>query len=1042
MKLVCSMWPGGRVLARCAAALLLLAAFGVSARQASGQVGQIAGAVSDAQSSGPISEVQVYVVGLQLGSLTRVDGRYLILNVPVGTHTLRAERIGYQSTERSVTVTAGGTVVADFALASQALGLDEIVVTGTAGQSRRREIGNSITQLNLAEVPDRPVVVSDLLQGSAPGIELTGGSGQLGQGKQIRLRGNSSVSMTNQPIIYVDGVRMMDGAFPRVRTPGMTQGRGAQVTVSPLDNINPNDIERIEVIKGSAATTLFGTEASAGVIQVFTKRGSQGAPIWTFDVSQGTGWLQKYGPQGSEYDGLEVNYMNMEHFVRGPWWGGGYDGGSLGRACVTANSADNPSSAFDETTRNDVWGSQNSSESGNCSFPGKQWYQNYNLSVRGGGQGLQYFLSGGYQDDTGMMPNDEQEKYNFQANFTMSPMSDLQIQWNTSLSSQHLFLTPSGNNLSGIELQTMRQERNYFSNGDPREISQALDYDFQLWIERVTTGVTLNYSPVSDLTNRLTVGYDHSQQEARNLMPIGFWELPEGSLTSDVFQKRLLTFDYVGTYRFGLTDEIRSNFSWGGQAIGNDLRQVTASGQNFPGAVEPTVTSAAVRLSEENREKVWNAGFFFQNVFDFSNKYFLTGGVRVDGNSAFGEGFGLQVYPKVSATWVISDEDFWSDRMGALKLRAAYGQSGRAPGTFDAVRTWDPVGYIGNPAFEPDNRGNPDLGPEVTAETEFGFDGSWFSDRLAASFTYYYQKTTDALMEVSAIPSLGFSSSQLENVGEVENQGIELQLDGAVIEGSSWGLDMGLGISTNHSKVLDLGGTEPFNALSGRIIEGYPVPVAWDRRVANPDEIGDFQYVCAGEDLVPGTADDFDTCDPDDGENVVIGPEFPTHFVTPSLSLRVPGNVTITARGEYRGGNYVEISPIPVGRSVRSPLCFPYYLDPANSIELKSDIPALWQERCTPRNGDDYWFDGDYFKLRSVTVTAPVDFAFPDRVGVSNATLTFQLSNIWDWYREVPWYDVELTSDNGAGPDGEGFANASERTPAPAMMRLSLRVTF
>ncbi len=1020
--------------ARAAIALAVTCGFGLLAAPASAQTGQIAGAVTDAQSGGPVSEVQVYIIGLQLGSLTRADGRYLILNVPVGTHELRVERIGYEPQEQSVTVTAGGTTVADFALASQALGLDEIVVTGTAGASRRREIGNSITQLNIADVPERPVLVSDLLQGSAPGIEMTGGSGQLGQGRQIRLRGNSSVSMTNQPIIYIDGVRMMDGAFPRVRTPGMVQGRGAQVTVSPLDNINPNDIERIEVIKGSAATTLFGTEASAGVIQVFTKRGSQGAPIWTVDVQQGTGWLQQYGVNG-------VNYLNMEHFVRGPWWGGGYDGGQYGRDCVTANQPDNPSSAFDETTRNYLWGDHNSSTSGNCSFPGAQWYQNYNLSVRGGGQALQYYLSGGYQDDTGMMPNDEQKKYSFQANFTMSPLSDLQIQWNTQLSNQWLQLTPSGNNLSGVELQTMRQERNYFSNGDPRIISQTLDYDFQLWIERVTTGVTLNYNPISDLTNRFTVGYDHSQQEARNLMPIGFWEIPEGVLTSDVFQKRLLTFDYVGTYRFSLTDQIRSNFSWGGQAIGNDLRQVTGSGQNFPGAVEPTVSSAAIRLAEESREKVWNAGFFFQNVFDFDNKYFLTAGVRVDGNSAFGEGFGLQVYPKASATWVISDEDFWNESLGSLKLRAAYGQSGRAPGTFDAVRTWNPVGYIGNPAFSPANRGNPDLGPEVTAELEAGFDGSWLNDRLSASFTYYTQKTTDALMSVSAVPSLGFSSSQLENVGEIENKGLELQLDGSVIDGSDWALDLGLGISTNHSKVLDLGGAEPFNALSGRIIEGQPVPVAWDRRVANPDEIGDFQYVCAGEDMVPGTADDLASgCDPTRGENVIIGPEFPTHFVTPSLTLRVPYNITISARGEYRGGNFVEVSPIPVGRSVRSPLCFPYYVDPTSSIELQDNIPAIWRERCSPRNADDYWFDGDYFKLRVVSATVPVDFAFP--ADVSSATLTLQLANIWDWYREVPWYDIEMTSDAGAGPAGEGFANAAERTPAPATLRLALRVTF
>lgn len=982
---------------------------------AEAQTGQIVGSVIDAQSGAPIGEAQVYLPDLQVGALTRSDGRFLILNVPVGTHDLRAERIGYLSVEQSVTVAAATPVTANFELASQALGLDEIVVTGTAGAARRREIGNSITQVSVAEVRDRPVTTSDLLQGAAPGVELTGGSASVGAGKQIRLRGNSSVSMTNQPIIYVDGIRIMDGGFPVVRTPGMVQGRGAQVTASPLDNINPNDIDRIEIIKGSAATTLYGTEASAGVIQVFTKRGSRGAPVWTAEIQEGTGWAKKYGPSGGAYEGLEVNYLNMEHFLRDSWWGGGYDGGPLGRACVT----DDPR-----------WEGVNSSAEGNCSWPGAQWYQKYNLSVRGGGQDLQYFMSGGFQNDSGMLPLDELERYNFQGNFTLSPLPDLQLQWNTSISRQWQQLTPSGNNLSGIELQIMRQERNYFSSGDPRDVAAALEYDYEQWIERATTGVTATYTPITGLSNRLTVGYDYAQQEVRNLMPIGFWELPEGSIVSDVFQKRLLTFDYVGTYSFDIQESIRSNFSWGGQAIGNDLRQVTASGQNFPGAAEPTVSSAAVRLSEEEREKVWNAGFFFQNVLDISDRYFLTLGVRVDGNSAFGEGFGLQTYPKASASWIVSDEGFWADSWGSLKLRTAYGQSGRAPGTFDAVRTWDPVGFIGNPAFQPDNRGNPDLGPEVTAEFEAGFDGSWLNDRLSAVFTYYHQTTNDALMNVGAIPSNGFSSSQLENVGKLENKGIELQLDGTVIQGAEWGLDLGLGISTTNTKVLDLGGAEDFNALSGRIIEGQPVPVAFGRRVANPDEIGPFQY----EDN-PETTEPFD---PSVGEDVIIGPIFPTHFVTPSLTLRVPGNIIVAARGEYRGGNYVDISPIPVGRSVRSPLCFPYYEDPANDITLKANIPAIWRERCTPGNADDYWFDGDYFKLRSVSATVPVDFAFPERI--SNATLTLSLNNVWDWYREVPWYDVEL--DSNFGVNSEGFASSTERTPAPATFRMSLRVSF
>jgi len=217
-----------------------------------------------------------------------------------------------------------------------------------------------------------------------------------------------------------------------------------------------------------------------------------------------------------------------------------------------------------------------------------------------------------------------------------------------------------------------------------------------------------------------------------------------------------------------------------------------------------------------------------------------------------------------------------------------------------------------------------------------------------------------------------------------------------------------------------MGDLLPFNALSGRIAEGQPAPAAWDdRRVANRDSIGPFRY-----DQPAG--------------GIFIGPLYPTHFVTPSVQLRVPGNILLAARGEYRGGHYREVNEISISRSVRSPLCFPYYQDPANSITLRADAPAIWRERCTPANGDDYWFDADYFKLRHVSLTVPMDFAFPD--AVTNPTVTFTLSNIWDWYRKVPWYDMETGGDNGSR--SENVADQTERTPAPATLRISLRITF
>ncbi len=197
-------------------------------------------------------------------------------------------------------------------LTEEALGLDEIVVTGTAGAARRREIGNTIAQINVAEIPDRPVLVSDLLQSQAPGLEVYGGGG-IGQAKIIRLRGQSSVQLSNHPLIYIDGVRMRSDPLPDANPPDRRGGRSGNIAVSPLDNINPADIERIEVIKGSAATTLYGTEASAGVIQVFTKRGTAGAPVWTAEVKAGSpgaassAWIRSGGRPLHQHGSVAVH---------------------------------------------------------------------------------------------------------------------------------------------------------------------------------------------------------------------------------------------------------------------------------------------------------------------------------------------------------------------------------------------------------------------------------------------------------------------------------------------------------------------------------------------------------------------------------------------------------------------------------------------------------------------------------------------------------------------------------------------------------------
>jgi TonB-dependent SusC/RagA subfamily outer membrane receptor len=922
------------------------------------QVGTVAGRVTDAATGYPMASVAVAISALGIQVATDDDGRFTVPGLPVGTHQLSLRRIGYRPETQQVRVSQGGTAEVNVTMIVQALSLDEVVVTGTAGVARRREVGNTISSINFAQAMVAPSMnVEAALQAQAPALNVLQSSGTMGTSSQIRLRGNISVAMTNQPLLYVDGVRVRSEGYPQ-NSPSGVSNRGANVNPSPLNDINPSDIERIEIIKGAAATTLYGTEAAAGVIQIFTKSGSSGRGRWTAQVDLGADKAPKFGTE-------EVPYIHME-----PWL----------------------KTAF---------------------------RQKYSLSVAGGAETFRYFVSSAYEDNEGVLPLDWEKRAVIRGNFDFEPLQDLQLTWNTSYSSYDVSQTPSGNNAQGLLLNVFRQEKNYLSSAEKEDIDQILNQDVLTNIGHLITGMTATYAPVASFTHRLTVGYDLSNYEGRFLRPFGFVFVPEGILSTTVWTSDVLTVDYTGTLGFGIARELRSSFSWGAQHITTQEFNRQATAEEFPGPSDPTVSSAARSVGYEERIKVVNAGFFAQNVLDFKNRYFLTLGLRVDGNSAFGQDLGLQAYPKASMSYVISDEQFWPQAFGNMKLRFAYGHAGRAPGAFDAVRTWDPVGWAGEVAYYPRNVGNAELGPERTTEIESGFESSLFDGRLTTEFTYYRRKTSDALFDVLQVPSLGFQGGQLENVGEIESKGVELAVQGTVFEKPSFLWDLGATLATNYSKVLDLGGAEPFTVGNlGWIEEGYPVPVIKGHEVLNPDEIADAQLDTAR----------------------YYGPNLPTHIVGANTAVRFPRGIRLSARGEYQGGHYMydNGSWSQLRRDVDWPICLN-----ARALQAadRDDELSGWERKwCVPtavgRNSGPV-YPADFFKLREVSLAIPVGFVFP---GTDNATLILTGRNVYRWKnKDFLIFDPEMTGNDGSAAM---VRVTREFVPAPTTYTVSLRVTF
>lgn len=974
-------------LLRKAAPFFLVSVLTITAPAAAQETGRITGQVTS-RSGAPIPGVQVYIASTNQGTLTSENGRFLITSVAVGTHELRAERIGYQAVEQQVTVTADASVVVNFTLAEQALGLDEIVVTGTAGTARRREVGNTVAQINVAELPAPPPNVDALLQSQSAGILVGQGNGAVGSGAQIRLRGAVSVSQSNQPIIYVDGVRVRSDAYSRNISPTEGAGRGGNVTASPLNDINPADIERIEVLKGSAASTLYGTEAAAGVIQIFTKRGRSGDAQWTLQIDQGFNRLMPFAPDVdvrppgdpsfADVPQGEYSYerLNMEPYLR--------DGHR----------------------------------------------QKYALSVSGGGQALQYYMSGQLDQNEGVLPLDEEKKAAIRGNFTFAPLSMMTIQVNSGYTRTDISNTPAGNNAQGLILNAYRRERNYFSNGNPDTVRLVLDQETTTRVDRFILGGTLNFHPMEQWTNRFTIGYDEAVQDNRSLRPYGYRQLPTGKLYTSHNTYTALTADFSSNYQLGLTDDLRTTLSVGGQSVTTEDRRVQAEATNFAGPGDPDIDAGANRLSWETRERVVNAGFFGQALLNLMDRYFLTVGARVDGNSAFGEDLGLQTYPKVSASYIISDESFWVPALGVLKLRAAWGQSGRAPGTFDAVRTWDAVGYGGDPAYTPGNLGNADLGPERTSETEFGFDWAVLDNRLSTELTWYRQRTTDALFNVRKPPSEGFALSQLENVGTIQNQGWEINLNAALLDHAEWGFDVSTNLYTNKSEVIDLGAAVPFAAGGGWVEEGLPVMVLRGVRIHNGDRLED-PVRCNDTVLAAGNA-----CYELD---VPLGPQQPTLTIGVSPTLRMPRGITLSARAEYMGGHWIYDGPTneAVNRGIRWPTCLDYYtLTDAGNGDQATATRRYYCDGRFYQRGTMAW-KADFAKIRDVTLQVPLGTLIPR---TSNSTLTLSAQNFYRWRNgDFPIFDPEMVSNAGFG---EQNPSITEHIPPAASFVASIRVSF
>jgi TonB-dependent starch-binding outer membrane protein SusC len=786
-------------------AVLLGSLLSWSAPAAGQQAYTISGRVLDAGGAA-IAGAQVSLRGTGAGGLTTNAGAYsFTVTTSPGEYVLEVAFIGRETATRTIQLGSAAAIrVPDVVLRERALELDALVVTGMAAPTARRAIGNAVSTVSARELQQTPATTIDqALQGRVSGAVITSNTGTPGGGVSIRLRGTSSITGGAEPLFIIDGVVIDNNADQQLNLGYRSNASNR------LADLDPNDIERIEVLKGAAAAALYGSRANNGVVQIFTRRGRVGEPEITVSSRMGRAELAR------RID-FALTPVNL-------------DGSAVTRF--------DPQDVIFRT------GSQ----------------MEHHVSLSGGGGDTRYYLSGGFTDEQGIMLASGHDKLNVRmnvdqglGNFQLSAganyirtNSDLVIngeQGEGGLLTAIVF-TPTTTDLTARNPETGQLLNTAFVFPNPLEVVDS--WDIGQSVNRFIGSLQARWAPVNMVNLEYRLGYDNYQMETSQFIPRGTATAPTGRAVSLNRYSTLLNNDLIGSLQWSAGDVVNLTTSAGMNHTYTWTQNLNATATDLGPVTE--LVRGAVMSATQGQTETATLGFFGQQQVGWADRVFLTGALRMDASSTFGPDERWQMYPKVSGSWVLSDEPFMEDLSGEwlsqLRLRAALGYAGNQPPLASAYARFSRYGTTINvdrlglvPLAQ---SGNPGLKPERQREVEAGVDISTFGDRAALSLTYYDQYTHDLLLSRPFAPSTGVGSV-LDNVGEMSNRGIELQLNTVNLQRGSFGWNSTVIYSRNRNRVERLEGDPYFIGYGNRVEAGQPLGMLYMtgfRRDPNTGEI-------------------------------------------------------------------------------------------------------------------------------------------------------------------------------------------------------------
>ncbi len=946
--------------------------------------GVIAGRVTEAGSGKPLSYAQVYTDN-DRNRVARSDaeGRYRLFNVAAGGQTLVVRLVGYSVKSLPVTVAAGDTITLDIQLASQPLDLDAVVVTGQGGEISKRRIATNVDVVGSEAIEASPARrIDELLQAKLPGAQIRMTSGQAGTTSIIRTRGITSVNQNSTPVIYVDGVRVDN--LNTIATIGLNVSgvRSQGAATSALADLPIDNIERVEFIPGGAATTLYGSDAANGVIQIFTKRGTAGGTKGYIESNVGFDTPQT---QFHFFD-RTADLIYQNGFTQG--YSGGIDGGNEN---ITYSVSGNIRSAESQRLFGD-----------NRAFGLRNGVAAY-LGTKARYQGTVSYN----QSNAPRFRNGNSGGYN--------------ALW--LLEDGRSFALGFDNNLDSLSDTDYASLKQFVQNA---EALQNINVFTRSW----TTSHTLSYDPVPSLKTNVTFGvnnrFSKESEVVTNQFLIATKSFPAG--TTDRGYINNYERNYTGfTFNLGAqhSGSVGNNLSVitsvGAQLFRNDDAQVAYQATNVrDGAL--TVAGAGITTSNDIAYRVANYGVFAQTNISYLERYTLELGLRADKNTAFGQNTGAQTYPKVGLVYALSEEPWLRSRISTdvlsdLRLRAAYGVAGQFPTPFANDRTIAFDAFNGQQSATFGQPGNSDLKPERTATLEYGADIGLFNNVATFGLGYYTSRTTDALISAPPAPSTGLPS-QLRNIGEISNKGLELRASFTPISRPGLRLTLNGAYNTLTNRVEDLQGTPPFaisgygaSTVQGMVEEGFPVGYLRGNKAifdanGNVTEVLQLQY------LGKPTADKFGSF---------------------GASLGLGERLTLSMGADYQFGSQQQ----SFDRAFR----FLYGVKgtddyvPEAAVTQYGTRSAIWQQVM------NLWVENtDYVTVRTITA----DYRLNERLlpGLAtDARIAFSVTNPFRWTASNWDPETDLATAGGQGGAAVGGYNYATDS-APRSFILTLRFGF